>query len=142
MTGSGLLDFLISVVGLCIIVGLIFIALEKISPDEWFKKIGRYAIGGAALLAFLVACKAVLFGGGGMAGFGPVAIIELAIGVIVLIVVVMIIYMAVDNFCPEQFKATVKYVIGAIALIVILLLAEQALFGGGLGMMPRNLKLH
>ena len=96
MTGSGLLDFLIAVVGLCIIVGLIFLALEKIAPDEWFKKIGRYAVGGAALLAFLVAIKGVLFGGGGLMVASPIAVLECAIGIIVLVVVVMIIIMPME----------------------------------------------
>jgi uncharacterized protein YggT (Ycf19 family) len=144
MTGSGLLDFLIAVVGLCIIVGLIFLALEKIAPDEWFKKIGRYAVGGAALLAFLVAIKGVLFGGGGLMVASPIAVLECAIGIIVLVVVVMIIYMAIDKFAPPEFATTVKYVVGAIALIVILLLTEKALFGGGLGIIngsSMNLRL-
>ena len=46
MTGSALMDFLIAVVGLCIIIYLIFLALDFIAPDERFKQIGRYAVGG------------------------------------------------------------------------------------------------
>lgn len=136
MSGAGLMDFLISVVGLCVIVGLIFLGLEKISPDEWFKKIGRYAVGGAALLAFLVSVKAVLFGGGGGMGANPMAVLECAIGIVVLVIVVMIIYMAIDKFAPAEFAATVKYVVGGIALIAMLILAGKALFGGGLGLIP------
>jgi hypothetical protein len=132
--GSGLMDFLIAVVGLCIIVYLIFLALDFIAPDERFKLIARYAVGGTALLVFLVAIKGVLFGGGG-AGMAitPLAVIEFAIGLIVVMVVLYIIYMVVDFMSPGNLAVPIKYVIGAIALIAILIVAEKALFGGGLG---------
>ena len=135
MTGSALMDFLIAVVGLCIVVYMIFLALDFISPDERFKQIGRYAVGGGALLVFLVAIKGVLFGGGSGAGMtvSPVGVIEFAIGLIVVMVVLFIIYMAIDRMAPAELAVPVKYVIGAIALIAILILAERVLFGGGLG---------
>jgi hypothetical protein len=134
VTGSGLMDFLIAVVGLCIIVYLIFLALDFIAPDERFKLIARYAVGGTALLVFLVAIKGVLFGGGG-AGMAitPLSVIEFAIGLIVVMVVLYIIYLAIDFLAPGNLAIPIKYVIGAIALIAILIVAEKALFGGGLG---------
>jgi hypothetical protein len=132
MTGSGLMDFLIAIVGLCLIVGLIFIALDKIAPDEQFKRIGRYAVGGVALIMFLLAIKGVLFGGGGALGVTPVGLIEFAIGLVVLMVVLFLIYYAVDFLAPGNFTMPIKYVIGALALIALLVLAEQALTGGGL----------
>jgi len=134
MTGSALMDFLIAVVGLCIIVYLIFLALDFIAPDERFKLIARYAVGGTALLVFLVAIKGVLFGGGGGGmSVTPLAVIEFAIGLIVVMVVLYIIYMVVDFLAPANLAVPIKYVIGAIALIAILIVAEKALFGGGLG---------
>jgi hypothetical protein len=128
------MDFLIAVVGLCIIVYLIFLALDFIAPDERFKLIARYAVGGTALLVFLVAIKGVLFGGGG-AGMAitPLSVIEFAIGLIVVMVVLYIIYLAIDFLAPGNLAIPIKYVIGAIALIAILIVAEKALFGGGLG---------
>jgi hypothetical protein len=132
MTGSALMDFLIAVVGLCIIVYLIFLALDFIAPDERFKMIARYAVGGTALLVFLVAIKGVLFGGSGMMAVTPVAVIEFAIGLIVVMVVLYIIYMVIDFMAPGNLAVPIKYVIGAIALIAILIIAERALFGGGL----------
>ena len=131
MTGSALMDFLIAVVGLCIIVYLIFLALDFIAPDARFKMIGRYAVGGVALLVFLVAIKGVLFGGGGAIAITPVGIITFAIGLIVTMVVLYIIYMVIDRLAPADLAVPVKYVIGAIALIAILFLAQQVLFGGG-----------
>ena len=133
MTGSALMDFLIAVVGLCIIVYLIFLALDFISPDASFKQVGRYAVGGAALLVFLVAIKAVLFGGSGGLGVSAVGVIEFAIGLIVVMVVLFIIYLVIDRIAPAELAVPVKYVIGAIALIAILILAERVLFGGGVG---------
>jgi hypothetical protein len=133
MTGSALMDFLIAVVGLCIIVYLIFLALDFIAPDERFKMIGRYAVGGVALLVFLVAVKGVLFGGGGAMAITPAGIIAFAIGLIVTMVVLYIIYMVIDRLAPGDLAVPVKYVIGAIALVAILFLAQQVLFGGGVG---------
>jgi hypothetical protein len=131
MTGSGLMDFLISLVILAIVVGLIFLALEKIAPDEFFKKIAKYAIGGVALVLALFAIKAVLFGGGGAVVLNPLGVIAFAIGLIVLLVVLYVIYMAIDYFAPEGWAVPIKYIVGAIAIIVILLLAQQVLLGGG-----------
>lgn len=133
MTGSALMDFLIAVVGLCIIVYLIFLALDYIAPDERFKQIARYAVGGAALLVFLVAIKGVLFGGGGGLAVTPVGVIEFAIGMIVVMVVLYVIYLVIDRIAPAELATPVKYIIGAIALIAILILAERVLFGGGIG---------
>jgi hypothetical protein len=139
MTGSGLMDFLIAVVGLCIIVYLIFLALDFIAPDERFKLIARYAVGGTALLVFLVAIKGVLFGGGGGGmAVTPLAVIEFAIGLIVVMVVLYIIYMVIDFLAPANLAVPIKYVIGALALIAILVVAERALFGGGLGFIPSS----
>lgn len=135
MSGGSLMDFLIACVGLCLVVGIIFLALDFIAPDERFKQIGRWAIGGVALIAFLVAIKGVLFGGGGAIGVTPIGLIEFAIGLIVLMVVLFIIYYVVDWLAPGNLAVPIKYVIGAIALIVILVLAERVLFGGGLALM-------
>lgn len=137
MTGSGLMDFLIAVVGLCLIVGLFFFAIDFMAPDERFKKIAKWAIGGVALLAFLVAIQGVLFGaGGGRIGVTPQGLIEFAIGLLVIMVVLFIVYYVIDYIAPDPFKVPVKYVIGAIALIALLVIAERALFGGGLGFFP------
>jgi len=132
MTGSALLDFLIAVVGLCIMIYLIFRAIDFLSPDDRFRMFGRYAVGGAALLMFLVAIKSVLFSGGaGGISVTPVGIIEFAIGLIVVMVVIFVIYFVIDRLAPPDLAVPVKYVIGALALIAILVLAERVLTGGG-----------
>lgn len=132
MTGSLLMDFLIAVVGLCLVVALFFLAIDKIAQDEFFKKVARYAIGGIALIVFLLAIKGVLFGGGGAMMVTPVGILQFAIGLLVVMVVLYLIYLVIDYLAPEGFAAPIKYVIGAIALIALLVLAGQVLFGGGI----------
>lgn len=135
MTGSGLMDFLIAVVGLCLVVGLIFLAIDRIAPDEGSKKIARWAVGGVALITFLVAIKGVLFGGGGGLAVTAGGLIQFAIGLLVLLVVIYLIYMVIDFLAPgAPFNVPIKYVIGTIALIAILVLAQQVLFGGGFNM--------
>lgn len=142
MNLAGLLDFLINVVGLCIVVFLIFQALDlaAFGLDAGLKLIARYAVGGAALLAFLVYIAAVFTGrGGALMSATPASVIEFAIGLIVLIAVLYVINMVIDALAPAPLAAPVKFVISAIALIVILVLAEKALFGGGLGLIPNQL---
>lgn len=138
MSGAGLMDFLITLVELAIMVGLSWLALVKIAPDDWFNQIGRYAIGGAALIVFLLAIKAVLFGGGGAAILlSPIGVIEFAIGLIVLVIIVTLTYMGIDYFAPAPpLATTIKYVVGGIAIIALLVIAGKTIFGGGLGMIP------
>ena len=132
MTGSALMDFVIVCVGLLIIVYMVFLALKKSAPDPLFEQVGQYAVGGAALLAFLRAVKAVLFdGGAGGIAITPYNIIAFAIGLIVIMVVVTLVNIVVDKLAPAPIVVTVKYIIGAIALIALLYLAQQALFAGG-----------
>lgn len=140
MNLAGLLSFLINVAGLVIVVSLIFVALEQptVAPNEPIKKIARYAVGGAALLAFLVYVASVLGGaGGGLLNVTPASIIEFAIGIIVLLVVLYIIQLAISWLAPAASLAQlISFCVGAIAIIVILVLAERALFAGGLGLIP------
>lgn len=131
------LNFIIALVGLAIVVGLIFLSLDRIAKDEFLKKIGKLAIGGCAVLAILIDLRAAFFGGGGAAGTSPVAIIEFAIGVIVLIAIFYLIDMAVTLWMA-QWAIPINYVLSVLMLVLLLVLAEQALFGGGLGLISQN----
>lgn len=131
--GSALISFLITFVGLAIIVGMIFIALDYIAKDDFMKRIGKIAVGGCAILVLLIALRGVFFGGGAAGGIAPMALIEFAIGVIVLIVIFYLINMAVDMWLA-QWAGPINYVLCALMLIILLVLAGQALFGGGLGL--------
>ncbi len=135
MTGAALWAFLITCVGLVLIVGLIFLAIVMIEAPEGFKKIARLAVGGIALLVFLVAVGGALgFGGSGVITLNPMNLIEFAIGVIVVLVVVYIATRVVAYF--GVLVAEINYVLGAVALIVILIMAGRAIFGGGMGFLP------
>ena len=136
MSGSGLMDFLIVIVGLFIVGAMIFAALEFIATDPRFKKIAQLAVGGVLVLAFLFAIKGVLFGGSGAGTITPSGLIQFAIGVIILLVVWFIINAVLDwaatFFAPlGPVMAIIKFVVAAIVLIVLLILAADMLFGAG-----------
>lgn len=134
MTGSGLIDFLIGLIVLCAAVAMIYRAIPFISPDPTFTQIAYWAVGVVALIALLKVVSALLFGGGsGGTHMDGLGLIYFAIGLIVLLVFIYLIYMAIDAIAPA-FATPAKYVVGALALIALLLLAAQVLFGGGVGL--------
>ena len=85
--GSALIDFLITLIGLVFIGAIIFMAIDFISTDDRFKKIGKFAVGGILVILFLLAIKAVLFGGTAAAILSPLGMVYFAIAVIVILVV-------------------------------------------------------
>lgn len=133
MTGSGLIDFLIGLIVLCAAVAMIYKAIPFISPDTTFTQISYWAIGVVALIALLKVISGLLFGGGGTTGMTGLGLIYFAIGLIVLLVFIYLIYMAIDWIAPG-FAVPAKYVVGALSLIALLLLAAQVLFGAGVGL--------
>lgn len=148
MTGSGLIDFVITLVVLVGVGALFFIAIDKVAPDATLNKIGKIAVGVVLAVVLLLAIKAVLFGGGAAIAGGN--IISFAIGVIVLLVVLYLVDLALSWF-GESINSTIanaiKYLVFAIALIALLVLADRSFFGGryvagpsGLGDTPSILK--
>ena len=138
MTGAGLWNFLITIVGLIIIGVVIFTAMDFVVTDERFKKIAKMAVGGVLVLALLYAIGGVLGFGGGGAAITPLGLIYFAVGVIVLLVVWYLITkcfdMAVGWFPPlGPLKDIIMFVVSAIMLIVLLLMAANLLFGAALG---------
>jgi len=131
------INFLIAVVGLAIIVGMIFLALDRIAKDAFLKQIGKIAVGGCAVLILLIDLRATFLGGGTAGVISPSALIEFAIGVIVLIAAFYLIDMAVAAWLP-QWAAVINYILSVLMLVLLLVLAEQALFGGGLGFIPNS----
>lgn len=131
MTGSALFDFLVACVVLCGAVYLFYCAIEGISQNAMFTKIARAAVGLAALVAFLLAIKAVLFGGGSAMTVSPIGLIYFAIGVIVVLIVLYVIKLVVPMIAPAGFVEPVLLVIGGICLIALLVLAANVMFGVG-----------
>ena len=135
MSGSGLWQFLIVCVELILIGAMIFLGIDfVIVAQDAFKRIAKLAVGGALLLYFLFAVGAVLGLGGGTAAaaLSPTALLKLAIGIIVLFVVVYIINLVVDWWAPAPVKEIIKIVVGAIAIVIMLIIAADALSGGSL----------
>lgn len=135
-TGSGLIDFLISIVGLIGIFYMIYVALDGIVPDARMKQIARIALGIAGTILALLMIKAVLFGGAGGPTITPANVIEFAIAIIVIYAVFYMLNLLIDWIALPALAPVLKYVLAAVVLIAMLLAAEQALFGGGLGMFP------
>jgi hypothetical protein len=144
MTGSGLVQFLINIIALLAAGGIFFVSIDKIAPDEFFAKIAKIAIGALLLIAFIVTIAAVF----GLAGAGvtvsPLGILWFAIAVIVAVVVLYVINLIVDwiaaNMGIGPIAGIIKYVLGAIVLIALLVAAANLLFGykvGNLGL-PRS----
>ena len=137
MTGAALFDFFIEIFELVIVGAIIFAGLDFVATDERFKKIARLALGGVLVLAFLFAVKGVLFGGAGSFAISPVGILYFAIGVIVLLVVWYLVLLAIDlmvKWFPPMaaWVEALKFVVSAVILIVLLLLAADLLFGAGI----------
>jgi hypothetical protein len=135
---SGVFNFFIVLVELVIIGALIFAAIDFISTDERFKRIAKLASGGVLVVLLLFAIKAVFSGGGGGMNMTPLGFLYFAIGVILTLVVWYVIdailgYAAANWFPPlTGALAVIRFVIGAIVLVVILLIAANVLFGASL----------
>src|SRR5579883_542962 len=80
-------------------------------------------------------CSAV-----GVFAMGPRGLLTFAIGAIVVLLVLFIINLVLDKFGAmagiADWTSVIKYVIAAIALIALLVLAGDALLGGGVGVTP------
>lgn len=136
MTGSALFDFLITIVVVAGVVALFFAVIDKVSPDASFSKIAKIAIGLVALVLVLLACKAVLFGGGAPgATLNGRGLLEFACASIVVLLLLYLVNLALDWFGAaaglQPWAAAIKYVIAALALIALLVVAGDALFGYG-----------
>lgn len=135
MTGSALFDFVISIILLLATGFVFFLIIDRIATDPTLNKIAKIAIGVVLLVVFLFACKAVLFGGAGALRLDPHGFLYFCIGIIVILVVLLIIeavlnWIAASMGIGGELITMVKYVIFAIALIAMLVLADRTLLGG------------
>jgi hypothetical protein len=137
MSGSGLVQFLINIIGLFAAGGIFFLSIDKIAPDDFFARIAKIAIGCLLLIAFIVTIAAVFGLAGGAVAVSPTGIIWFAIAVIVAVVVLYVINLIVDwlaaNMGLGPLAAVIKYVLGAIVLIALLIAAANLLFGYNIG---------
>ena len=133
MSGGGLMQFLINIIALFAAGAIFFISIDKVAPDEFFARIAKIAIGALLLIAFLVTIAAVLGWGGAGVTIAPMGIIWFAVAVIVAVVVLYVVNLIVDwlaaNMGLAPMAATIKYVLGAVVLIALLVAAANFLFG-------------
>jgi hypothetical protein len=136
MSGSGLVQFLINIVALLAAGGIFFVSIDKVSPDVFFAKIAKIAIGALLLIALIVVVAAV-FGLAGGLTVSPLGVVWFAVAVIIAVVVLYIINLIVDWLATQMgigaIAATIKYVLGAIVLVALLIAAANLLFGVGVG---------
>jgi hypothetical protein len=132
MSGSGLVQFLINVVALLGAGAIFFVSIDRVAPDEFFAKIAKIAIGILLIIALILAVAAV-FGLAGGVAISPLGVIWFAVAVIVAVVVLFIINLVLDwistNMGGGPWVAPVKYVLGAIVLVGLLIAAANFLFG-------------
>jgi hypothetical protein len=136
MSGSGLVQFIISIVAIMAAGGIFFVSIDKVSPDAFFAKIAKIAIGAMLLIALIVTVAAV-FGLAGGVSVSPLGVVWFAVAVIVAVVVLYIIDALIDWIAGQMgggpWAGPVKYVLGAIVLIALLIAAANLLFGYHVG---------
>lgn len=137
MSGGGLMQFLINIIVLFAAGAIFFLSIDKIAPDAFFARIAKIAIGCLLLIAFIVVIAAVLGMGGGGVTVSPTGILWFAIAVIVAVVVLYVLNLIVDwlaaNMGLAPMAEVIKYVIGAVVLIALLVAAANLLFGYNIG---------
>lgn len=138
MNGPGLFAFFASIVGLCGVYSIFYYAIESplIAMDGLLKTIGRIAVGVVVAMAIIFAFSALFFGGGAAVGVTPWGVIHFAVAVIILVIALAVFTFLLGFLFPglkPDVRSMVLFIIGAVALIVILLVAADALFGGQLG---------
>jgi hypothetical protein len=132
MSGSGLVQFLVNIIALLAAGGIFFLSIDKVAPDDFFAKIAKIAIGALLLIALIVTIAAV-FGLAGGVTVSPLGVVWFAVAVIVAVVVLYVINLIVDwivsNMGGAPLAPIIKYVLGAIVLIALLVAAANLLFG-------------
>jgi hypothetical protein len=144
MSGSGLIQFLINVIALLAAGGVFFLAIDKVAPDAFFAKIAKIAIGALLLIALVITVAAV-FGLAGGTAISPMGVVWFVVAVIVAVVILYVINLVIDwiagSMGAGSWVVPVKYVLGAIVLIGLLVAAANTLFGyriGGIDMRSRS----
>jgi hypothetical protein len=132
MSGAGLVQFLVNIIAILAAGGIFFISIDKVAPDPFFSKVAKIAIGALLLIALVITIAAV-FGLAGGVSVSPLGIVWFTVAVIVAVVVLYIINLVIDWIGGQMgggpWVVPVKYVLGAIVLIGLLIAAANMLFG-------------
>jgi hypothetical protein len=132
MSGSGLVTFVVNIIALLAAGAIFFVSIDRVAPDAFFAKIAKIAIGALLLIALVVTIAAV-FGLATGVTISPLGVVWFAVAVIVAVVILYIINLVIDWIGGQMgggpWTAVVKYVLGAIVLIGLLVAAANLLFG-------------
>jgi hypothetical protein len=139
---SGLVQFIVNIIAILAAGGIFFVSIDKVAPDPFFAKIAKIAIGALLLIALVVTIAGV-FGLSGAVAVSPLGVVYFAIAVIVAVVILYVVNMIIDWIGaqmsagqppqPPSWVGAVKYVLGAIVLIGLLVAAADLLFGVHIG---------
>lgn len=135
MNGSSLLGFIINLIVLFAIGFIFFLTIDRVAKDALLAKIAKVVVGCLILIAFVLAVAGVL-GIGGAVAPSPYSIVIFAVAVLVLIVVLYLIDAFLNWIAPQMglgapIVQAINFVITAVALIALILVAGDALIGGG-----------
>jgi hypothetical protein len=132
MTGSGLVQFIVNIIAILAAGGIFFVSIDKVAPDPFFARVAKIAIGALLLIALVVTIAAV-FGLAGGVTVSPVGVVWFAVAVIVAVVVLYIINLVIEWIGGQMggapYVVPIKYVLGAVVLIGLLIAAANLLFG-------------
>ena len=147
MNGSGLLGFLITIVVLFAVGAIFFLTIDRVAKDAFLAKIAKIVVGCLILIGLIVAIAGVLGLGGGGVSASPQAIVVFAVAVLVLIVVLFLIdlflgWLAANMGLTPPVVQAINFVITVVALIALILVAGDALIGGGAHLPFRSLGQH
>jgi hypothetical protein len=141
MSGSGLVQFAINIIAILAAGGIFFLSIDKVAPDGFFARIAKIAIGALLLIALIVTVAAV-FGLATGVTVSPLGIVWFAVAVIVAIVILYVLNLVLDwiaaNMGGGPWIGVVKYVLGAIVLIGLLIAAANLLFGYRMASLSRS----
>jgi hypothetical protein len=138
MSGSGFVQFLVNIIAILAAGGIFFASIDRVAPDAFFSKIAKIAIGAMLLIALVVTVAAV-FGLAGGVIVSPLGVVYFAIAVIIAVVVLYLINLVIDWIAGQMasgqqpanvgWVVPVKYVLGAVVMIGLLVAAADLLFG-------------
>jgi hypothetical protein len=132
MSGSGLVQFVVNIIALLAAGAIFFVSIDRVAPDAFFAKIAKIAIGALLLIALVITIAAV-FGLASGVTVSPLGVVWFAVAVIVAVVILYVINLVIDwigsHMGGGPWIEVVKYVLGAIVLIGLLVAAANLLFG-------------
>jgi hypothetical protein len=134
MSGSGLVGFIVSLIVLFAVGAIFFLTIDAVAKNALLARIAKIIIGCLILIAFVLAVAGVLGFGGGLTA-SPESIVIFGVGVLVLIVVLYLVDLFLNWLGPNMglgagIVDAIRFVITAVALIALILIAGDALIGG------------